>query len=93
MAEAEIVAKISALMQKNHGGSDAAARRRLFDAYDKDGDGHICRSELTRLLEDAGIGNALTRGFWVKGVIAKLDTDDTQTISYEEFEAVVATAD
>ena len=93
MAEAELVAKITDLMKKNHGGTDAAARRRLFDAYDKNSDGSICRSELSRLLDDAGIGNALTRGFWVKGVLAKLDTNDSKTICYDEFEAVIAGAD
>jgi len=93
MAEAELVSKISALMQSRYGGTDAVARRRLFQDYDRNADGHICRSELARLLEDAGVGNSLTRGFWVKGVIARLDVDDTQTISYEELEAVMASVD
>jgi len=87
--EKELVEKIQALMRSRHGGTDSAARKRLFDHYDLDGDGQICRSELTRLLDDAGVGNAMTRGFWVKGVIARLDQDDNETISLAELEAVI----
>lgn len=92
LVEKELVEKIQALMRSRHGGTDADARRRLFAAYDTNGDGQICRSELARLLDDAGIGNALTRGFWVKGVIARLDQDDNETISLEELEAVIDAA-
>lgn len=89
-AQHELVAKIQDLMRKNHGGTDGAARRSLFAAYDTNGDGQICRSELAKLLDDAGVGNALTRNFWVKGVIARLDTDDTETISFAELEEAIA---
>lgn len=87
--EKELIEKIQGLMRSRHGGTDHAARARLFAAYDTNGDGQICRSELARLLDDAGVGNSLTRGFWVKGVIARLDQDDNETISLEEFEAVI----
>lgn len=87
--EVELITKIQALMQSHHGGTDAAARRRLFDAYDTNLDGEISRSELAKLLDDAGVGNAFTRGFWTKGVLARLDTDDNHAISYEEFESVI----
>jgi len=87
--EAELVTKIQALMKSRFGATDSGARRSLFEAYDANSDGQICRSELAKLLDDAGVGNAFTRGFWTKGVLARLDSDENETISYEEFEAVI----
>lgn len=87
--EQELVGKIQTLMRDKFGGVDAPARRKLFDAYDGDGNGQITGDELTRLLSDAGVGNGLTRGFWVKGVMAKLDADKSSTISYAEFEDIL----
>jgi len=41
-------------------------------------------------LADAGVGNGLTRGAWVTGVIKKLDHDESGTVSYAELEAIFA---
>ncbi|MFO0748443.1 MAG: EF-hand domain-containing protein [Myxococcota bacterium] len=87
--EEELVSKIQKLMQARFGGTDRAARERMFAAYDHDQDGHITKDELSKLLEDAGVCNGLTRGFWVKGVMSHLDRDDSATIDFAEFEHAV----
>lgn len=89
-SEEELVTKVRKLMTDRFGGTDAVSRRKLFEAYDKDADGQISKDELTQLLVDAGIGNGLTRGTWARGVMARLDTDESKTISYDELEAVFA---
>jgi len=86
----ELVMKVKKLMTDRFGGTDADARKKLFDAYDADADGQIDRGELKRLLADAGVGNGLTRGAWATGVMAKLDTDESTTISHDEFESIFA---
>lgn len=87
--EKELVSKIQALMRERFGGTGAESRRHLFDAYDADHNGQISGDELSRLLHDADVGNALTRGFWVKGVMGRLDADKSGTISYAEFEDIL----
>ena len=84
-----LVARIHELMRGRFGGSDAVALKRLFDAYDTNGDGQIDRDELARLLADAGVGNELTRKAWVRAAMRQLDTDGSQTISYRELETIV----
>jgi len=86
--EAELVGKIRQLMHDRFGGSDAAARQRMFEAYDHNRDGEIDKDELGRLLSDAGVGNAFTRGMWVSGVMSRVDADKNSTISYSELEAL-----
>jgi len=81
----ELTDKVTRLIQDRFGGDYSKA----FAHYDSDGDGRIDRGELTRLLEDAGIGNWLTRGAWVAGVVAALDADKDGTISGPELEAVL----
>jgi Ca2+-binding EF-hand superfamily protein len=80
----ELVDKVRALMVKNYGSDDEASLRKLFDAYDSDHDGKIGKKELEALLKDAGIGNGLTRGAWVKGVIGALDENDDNLIDWAE---------
>ncbi len=86
--EEELVTKVKKLMNERFGGTDADSRKKLFAAYDHDGDGQVDRNELKKLLADAGVGNGLTRGVWVSGVIKKLDDDENGTISYAELEAI-----
>jgi hypothetical protein len=80
----ELVQKVKALMQKKFGADDAAALRKLFDAYDANKDGKIDRRELESMLGDAGIGNSFTRGMWVKGVMGELDTNADKLIDWDE---------
>ena len=60
---------------------------KAFRHYDGDGDGKINPGELTELLKDAGIGNWLTRGQWVKAIVDALDVDRDGAISKEELKA------
>ena len=85
----ELVDKVKALMSGKFGGTDAAAMRRLFDAYDRDGDGKIDPGELEGLLKDAGVGNGLTRGAWIKGIVGALDTSGDRKIDWDEFSKAV----
>jgi Ca2+-binding EF-hand superfamily protein len=85
----ELVEKVKGLMGRKYGGSDAAAMRKLFDDYDRDRDGKIDAGELEGLLKDAGVGNALTRGAWIKGVIQALDTSGDRKIDWDEFSKAV----
>jgi Ca2+-binding EF-hand superfamily protein len=63
--------------------------RKLFDRYDANRDGKLDKSELTQLLKDIDVGNALTRGVWVKGIIDKIDTNADRMISWNEFEVIL----
>lgn len=80
----ELVHKINTLVTNNHGGNARAA----FDAY-AGADGQVSRSELSRLLGDAGVGNFVTRGAWVSGIMERVDTNGSNSISWSEFQAVM----
>src|SRR5262245_5425818 len=73
----ELTDKVTRLIQDQFGGD----YHKAFAHYDTNGDGRIGRAELGRLLEDAGIGNWLTRGAWEVGIVAALDADKDSTIS------------
>ncbi len=87
--EQELVGKIQGVLRGRYGGVGNDARQSMFKDYDTNGDGLIDADELSAILADAGVGNALTRGFWVKGVIARMDEDGDEQISFDEFEAVI----
>jgi hypothetical protein len=77
---------------------DAIAQKSLFDMYDKNRDGRLSSSELNVLLADAGIGNTMTRGMWVKGIIGNMDRPAPITgqldgqISWPEYLAAIKQA-
>ena len=52
--------KVAALVEARFGGD----YRKAFDHYDSDHDGKVSKDELMALLQDAGIGNFLTRSTW-----------------------------
>jgi Ca2+-binding EF-hand superfamily protein len=85
----ELVEKVQALMNSRFGGSSPEAMRKLFDAYDRDHDGKIRSGELETLLKDAGVGNALTRGAWIKGIMSAMDTSGDAAIDWDEFSKAV----
>lgn len=85
----ELVDKIKALLTKKYGDTSKESMRKLFDAYDKNGDQKISPSELEQLLKDADIGNSFTRGMWVKGIVGQLDTSGDKFIDWSEFSAAV----
>ena len=76
----ELRAKIRALVASRFGGSFRA----MFDRYTGGQLGD--RSTLTKLFEDAGVGNFLTRGAWVDGAMARVDADHDGKISWQEFQ-------
>ncbi|MGZ3421299.1 MAG: EF-hand domain-containing protein [Polyangiales bacterium] len=85
----ELVTKVQALLVKRFGDTTEASMRKLFDHYDTNRDQKISASELEVLLKDAGVGNGLTRGAWVKGIIKNLDTSGDQLIDWDEFSKAV----
>lgn len=84
--ERELKAKITALVNRRYGGD----YQKAFEAYDPDGDGSIDKAGLTRFLADAGVGNGLTRGAWVKGIIGKLDGNGDSKIQWTELQSMVS---
>ncbi len=88
--QAELVTKVKALMQRKYGATDQAALRQLFDEYDRNHDGKIDRRELESMLGDAGVGNTLTRGMWVKGVMGVIDQNGDEFIEWGELSRVLA---
>lgn len=85
----QLVDSIGKYLQQNFGDRSEASMRKLFDRYDIDRDGKITKPELEKLLKDVEIGNAFTRGAWVRGIIDKLDTNADKSISWNEFATVV----
>lgn len=84
----ELVRKVSDLVSRRYGGSYAAA----FRHYARQGGGDdksVDREELMLLLDDADVGNRITRGMWADGVIKAVDHSGDGKISYEEFESVI----
>jgi hypothetical protein len=88
----ELVAGLMALLTARYGKTDGQAWQWLFSDYDADKDGRISAEELNTLLNDADIGNAFTRSFWVKGIMGKLDLDTATGISAPELLRVLPKA-
>ncbi len=86
----ELVTKMKALLVRRYGDTSVESMRKLFDAYDTNKDQKISAGELEGLLEDAGIGNAFTRGAWIKGIIQKLDQNGDKLIDWDEFSRAIA---
>ena len=79
----ELKDKVSSLIDERFGGDWDAAYRRY--AQSSGAGSLIDRRDLRKLLKKAGVGNGLTRGAWVDGIIAELDTSGDGTISQSEF--------
>ena len=79
----ELVEKIQRLLTKKYGDTSLESMRKLFDEYDRDKDQKISPEELERLLKDAEIGNGLTRGAWVRGVVGALDQNGDKMIDWK----------
>jgi hypothetical protein len=80
----ELEQKVGSLVGKRFGGD----YKRAFEHYDADGDGAIDKSDLVRLLSEAGVGNSLTRGTWASRIIERLDTSGDHKVQWDEFDKV-----
>lgn len=83
----ELITKVRHLVDLQYGGDFNAAFRHY--ANSNSADAKVDRSELIQLLDEAGIGNSLTRGRWATGVMDEVDTDGDDKISASEFSAVI----
>jgi len=85
----ELVSKIKGLLMRKTGNTTRDSMAAMFKTYDKDHNGRIGERELHTMLSDAGVGNGLTRGMWVDGIIKELDTNHDGEIGWEEFDASI----
>jgi hypothetical protein len=80
----ELKKKVGALVDHKFRGDYGVA----FDSYDSDHDGKMTKDEIVQMLEDAGVGNGLTRGAWANGILDKLDMNHDRGVQWGEFESV-----
>ena len=90
--ERELVTKIDALLRKRYGNATTAAQRQLFDSFDKDRDAKIDSGELSDLLKAADVGNAFTRGAWVRGIMKSMDSNTDGRVSWDEYLSAIRAA-
>lgn len=86
----ELQRKVKKLVDGNFKGD----YRKAFDHYDQGitKNGKINKAELIKLLEDADLGNFITRGEWANEIIKELDKDKDNSISWTEFEEKIRKA-
>lgn len=90
--ERELVTKIEALLRKRYGNATENAQKQLFDSFDKNSDGQIDADELGALLKAASVGNAFTRGAWIRGIMKSMDSGKDAQISWTEYLSAIRTA-
>lgn len=90
--ERELVTKIEALLRKRYGNTTENAQKQLFDSFDDNSDGQIDADELGSLLKAAKVGNAITRGAWVRGIMKSMDSGGDAQISWSEYLAAIRAA-
>jgi Ca2+-binding EF-hand superfamily protein len=83
----ELVRKVGELVRTRFGSNYQSAFQHY--ARKRTADPKVDRDELYDLLDDAGVGNGITRGAWASGIIRELDKDGDAKISWSEFEAVI----
>jgi hypothetical protein len=88
----EVKSKVEALARKRYGDASPASLKRLFAAYDADGNGLGSDREIAKLLDDAGV-TITALGFKVgnlrvaRAVIEEMDKDANEAISWDEYSA------
>lgn len=83
----EIKDKVTRLVDSKYGGD--WTKMFTFYAGQSEAPDEVERKELVVLLEDAGIGNWITRGQWADGIMEDLDTSANNKISWSEFNKVL----
>lgn len=91
-AQEDLVNKINSLLIHKYGNSAEPNQKRLFESHDKDRDGKIDAKELEGLLREADVGNGITRGAWVRGIMGRMDTDTDGKISWDEYRRALQNA-
>jgi hypothetical protein len=91
----ELVDKVRALVKGRFGDVTLASLHKLFNQYANPKG--VDRNGLIRLLQDAGVGNDFTRGFWADGILDHFDKPDAQgrrqgAITWSAFQAGVGNA-
>jgi hypothetical protein len=92
----ELVDKVRALVKGRFGDVTLATLHKLFNQYATP-KGVVDRNGLVRLLQDAGVGNDFTRGFWADGILDHFDKPDAQgrrqgAITWSAFQAGIGNA-
>lgn len=80
----ELKGKVAALVTARFRGD----RRAAFAHYAPSG--RLDRAALTRVLEDADVGNMFTRGAWTQGIMERLDVDRDGVLTWDEFTRGIA---
>ena len=62
----------------------------VFGRYDRNGDGRLTAAELATWLEDADVGNWLTRAMWVDGIMRRVDDSGDAAISLDELMGAIS---
>ncbi|MBM4374671.1 MAG: hypothetical protein FJ095_06275 [Deltaproteobacteria bacterium] len=85
LEEAELIEKVTRLVDSRF----KSDWRRAFDHYSSGSTAVVDRDQLIKLLDDAGIGNWVTRGAWADGVPNKMVTNGDKCVSWTEFQSVL----
>jgi hypothetical protein len=81
----ELKQKVAKLVNERFNGDYKAA----FEHYNADKGSGVSKSEITRLLADAGVGNGFTRKTWASRIVEKLDVTGDQEVQWREFEVII----
>lgn len=82
----ELKRGINSLVTRKFGGDFDKA----FSYYDFNGDGKLNRDNVSNVLADAGIGNFITRGLWVTGIMTELDTDLDGFVTKQQIQVLIS---
>jgi hypothetical protein len=77
---ADLGRRVQSLVQQQFRGDQRAA----FNHYARNGE--VPRAQVRQLLEDAGVGNGLTRGAYTSAVMDRFDTNRNGGVSWQEFQ-------
>lgn len=84
----ELQEKVTNLVDARFGGDWTKAFQHYAGVGSASG---VDRRGLSQLLEDAGVGNRLTRGAWTSGVMDVLDANSDGSITWAEFQTALHT--